>query len=234
MWTTSDNDCYVLEGDQARFYINITQLLVNHLLAFDFDIDQEDDLAFTGCVPFDKASIRQKIDLLSVCLEALLEPEVEPPKLTHLMEAAAYFPFVFLEEQVLTEIEQERLNGDEITEDEQLYSKYYRRQTFDQYQKSSLPQIDQELAAEENSEPKPLHLASHDEEHWRQVINFLAHELVLGDDEDFRLTSYLPQIFDDTASITQNMGIGENYFELRLPLVTEQDYEQALARIHRY
>ena len=234
MWTTSYHDCYVLEGDQARFYINITQLLVNHLLAFDFDIDQEDNVAFTGCVPFDKSSIRQKMDLLSLCLEALLEPEVETPEPTHLMEAAAYFPFAFLEEQVLTEIEQERLNGDQISEDEQFYSKYYRRHTFDQYQKSSLSQIDRELATEENSDPKPLHLESHDEEHWRQVIHFLAHELVLGNDEDFRLTGYLPQILDDTGSITQSMGIGENYFELRLPSVTEQDYEQALARIHRY
>jgi hypothetical protein len=65
-------------------------------------------------------------------------------------------------------------------------------------------------------------------------IHFLAHELVLGDDEDFRITGYLLQILDDTGSITQSMGIGENYFELRLPSVTEQDYEQALARIHRY
>jgi hypothetical protein len=63
-----------------------------------------------------------------------------------------------------------------------------------------------------------LHFESHEEEHWQQVINFLAHELVLGDDEDFRLTGYLQQIVDDTGSITQSMGIGENYyFELRLP-----------------
>jgi len=235
MWTTSFNDAYVLKGDQARFYINLTQLLVNFLVEFDPEIDEPDEIAPTGCVLFDHTSVKQKIYLLSICLEALLEPNVEPPKPNHLIQAAAYFPFAFLEEQVRDEIEREQLDGNQVQdEEERFYARYYRLQTFHQYQQSRLPQIDRELAAEENSDPEPLQLESQDIEEWRHIINFLAHELVLGDDEDFKLTGYFPQIFDDTGSIKSNLGIEENYFQLQLPSVTEEDYKQALARIERY
>ena len=112
---------------------------------------------------------------MSICLEALLEPDLESPERTHLMQAAAYFPFAFLEEQVLDEIEREQVDGNQANdEEERYYARYYCLQTFHQYQKSRLPQIDRELAAEENSDPKPLQLVSQDIEEWRHVINIVA------------------------------------------------------------
>jgi len=179
MWTTSFNDAYVLKGDQARFYINLTQLLVNFLVEFDPEIDEPDEIAPTGCVLFDHTSVKQKIYLLSICLEALLEPNVEPPKPNHLIQAAAYFPFAFLEEQVRDEIEREQLDGNQVQdEEERFYARYYRLQTFHQYQQSRLPQIDRELAAEENSDPEPLQLESQDIElqlaDFKAVYSFLS------------------------------------------------------------
>ncbi|PSB13500.1 hypothetical protein C7B61_16855 [filamentous cyanobacterium CCP1] len=51
------------------------------------------------------------------CLSALLQPEVFPPKLTNVTEAAAFLPFAFLKMKVDEEIEDEMVwVEDETTE----------------------------------------------------------------------------------------------------------------------
>jgi hypothetical protein len=63
------------------------------------------------------------------CLSALLQPEVFPPKLTNVIEAAAFLPFAFLKMRVDEELEDEVVCGEheatENTDHDLIY--FYRR-----------------------------------------------------------------------------------------------------------
>ena len=54
---------------------------------------------------FDQASIEQKIVLLHQVLLALLDPSIPQPKLTNVIEAAAYLPFQVMKLRVEEEID---------------------------------------------------------------------------------------------------------------------------------
>ena len=91
----------VLEGIEATFYLTAMQHAADYLEdAYEF----EDDIVQTYDRMFDLASFDQKIILLHTCLSALLDPSVEDPELSNLIEAAAYFPFSFLRLRVNEEI----------------------------------------------------------------------------------------------------------------------------------
>ena len=81
----------------------------------------EDDIVQTYDRMFDLASFDQKIILLHTCLSALLDPSVEAPELSNLIEAAAYFPFSFLRMRVSEEIEQ----GEWLKEDDPNNLRYF-------------------------------------------------------------------------------------------------------------
>lgn len=81
MWTNSLQHSFILEGKKAEFYLEITQNSVKDLLDrvsdFGWDINQEDNLgSITGCVIFDNATVKQKVYLIHLVLNALLNSSI--------------------------------------------------------------------------------------------------------------------------------------------------------------
>lgn len=257
MWQTQTRYPFYLTGKNAKFYLDISQSLVEQLIEFSYDINQSDDYGErTGCVIFDNATVKQKIFLINFTLKYLLSPNLEAPTPTHILEAAAYFPFAYLEGEVRYEIErqlEETINTEEGRYKED-YFKYYffntlqRRKTYEIYKSNILsfsiacdiidPNAFGECETLEEWQEYYQNILvfspeSTDEKEWI-LINQIAHDLVLGDDEDFMITSYSPQVVDGNTWVEKNMGIAEGYFSNRLPKVNDEEYEQAVQEIFSY
>jgi hypothetical protein len=97
------------------------QYVINYLKSLEEVADQLD--VETGDRMFDIASFDQKVVLLHTCLSALLDPNVEMPKLNNVIEAA-YFPFTVLRTEIAIEIESEQAGE---FDDDETY-RYYNRQ----------------------------------------------------------------------------------------------------------
>jgi hypothetical protein len=256
MWQIYPDHPFILQNYEAEFYLDITQQLVDYLIQFE---DDDVNWIETGCVIFDRADLKQKVYLINFCLSALLKPEIDPPKLTHILEATVYYPFAYLQYQIESELEQEELEQD----DDYKYSifRYTDRRLVEKaYKKIILPsdlEIDineiiqaklewtfseqewQEYMDEELSFLRKRLLFDFDYEstnikQWTDMIETLAHNLVVGDDEDWKVTSFNPQLVDGVTAIEINMGIYDDYITNQLPKVSDKEYKEALENIFNF
>lgn len=259
MWQTQTSNHFYLEGKNAQFYVELSQSLADEITCLGTDLDESDEYSInlTGCVIFDNATIKQKIFLLNFALKHLLSSSLIAPNPTHILEAAAYFPFAYLEAQIQYEIErqlEETINVEEGKYKEDYFKDYFfitfnRRKTYEIYKFNILsfniaydiiePDAFGECETLEEWQEyyqKTLEFSpeSTDEKEWNYVINQLAHNLVLGDDEDFMTSSYNPQIVDGISWVEECMGISKKYFSNLLPKVTDEEYKKALNEIFNY
>jgi hypothetical protein len=113
----------VLQGYEAEFYLTITQRAASYL----WDLVRECvDTDLSGGVPtdervFDGASVNDKIVLMHEVLTALLIADAPTSKVTSTLEAAAFFPFALLIQDIECEIANENM---EIFEDSDTDLKY--------------------------------------------------------------------------------------------------------------
>jgi hypothetical protein len=244
MWQIYPGEPFILEGFRAKFYVEITQNYVDLLLEFaDKNLEKSDYDIETGCIILDNANVKQKVYLIDFCLSALLKPEIPPPTLTHILEATVYLPFAFLIDRIESDIEhQEEAEGTKEYFENYFYFTYRRRLTERAYRRIALPLdiafditsdgSDFELETVEDWQEHYEDILSFDYEstdvrEWADKVNVLAHSLVLGDDEDFRVTSINPQLVDGAAPVALNMGITDEYLSNKLPLVTEEEFEKS-------
>ncbi len=128
MWHTQLGE-RVLEGKEAAFYL----LAVQETVTILEDASPEE---IDWCLPptfdsvFDNATSAQKIVLLHEVLLALLDPSVPEPKLTNVVEAAAYLPFEVMKLKIEEEIEMQK-HGVWAKEDRETRECYYRRSLFE-------------------------------------------------------------------------------------------------------
>ena len=252
MWQIYPDNPFILQNYEAEFYLDITQQLVDYLVQFE---GNDVDWLETGCIIFDRADIKQRIYLIDFCLSALLKPEINPPKLTHILEATVYYPFEYLQYQIESEIEEESEQDDNYQYSIFKYS--YRKLIEKAYKKIILPfelemDINEIIAAKNQwtfSEQQweeymkeelsfmskrllfDFDCESTDIKQWIDMIETIAHHLVVGDDEDWKVTSFNPQLVDGVTAIEINMGIYDDYITNQLPKVSEEDYEKALENI---
>jgi len=212
----------VLEGNEAEFYRTAMHLAAEALQSAHMDTNVLD--CETGERIFDSASFEQKIVLLYRALAALLKPEVEAPKLTNLTEAAAFFPFAFVQMKVEEEIEDEPYWDEE---DSETIIYYYRQLIWNAYEILIVAEH-RSLEDEPKEEEEPLlNWRSTDIIDWISALDELADRIFF--DRDWQVTSLHPQLLNGlTENFSEQTGIEEYYFVNRLPEVTSQEAETAL------
>jgi hypothetical protein len=130
-----------LDGFEAGFYLAITQRAAAYLWDIVRDFENEDPTGgvLTGEHLFDRAPITDKIAVIHEVLTALLDPNVSAPQVTSTLEAAAYFPFALL----LQDIEEEIGNEDmELVDDSEEDLKYhFRKIAWEALEKLELPRM---------------------------------------------------------------------------------------------
>lgn len=226
-WHTSQGD-RVLEGTEAAFYLSAVQHAIDHLQELQ-DIDEETDVV-TGDRIFDYASLNQKVVLLHTCLQALLDPEIDPPELTSVLEAAAYFPFAFLKLELKMELESEE---DEIFDNEE-FKYYYRNivwQVFDEFVYPRWQSAIEEFG--EDEEENAFHQHSTNLRLWKSIIDQMANRIFW--DRDWVVSSFAPELLDGIEkSFSEMTGLTEEYVTNRLPKVTSKHVKQAIAAIKNW
>ena len=225
----------VLKGAEAEFYLATLQDAVDYLQEME-EHDMSSDV-LTGDRIFDSASFNQKIVLLHQCLSALLDPEIPPPQLTNLLEAAAFFPFAFLELRVMDEAEEETIlirNGEAVdSEDAFLYQ--YRKLVWNAYDalilsKQQKPDEDSDVG---DNELSSLGWRSTNARDWKDAIEDLADRIFY--DRDWQVTAQHPQLLDGLEEdFSQQTGISENYITNRLPKVSTEQVAAALSAIQAW
>jgi hypothetical protein len=221
----------VLEGVEAKFYLNAMRFAVEYLEEAE-ELGDESDVE-TGDRIFDSASFDQKIVLLHYCLSALLQPEVFPPKLTNVMEAATFLPFAFLKMKVDEEIEDEMVWGEDEatknTDHDLIY--FYRRFVWDAYKALILEERQSRKAELDDEDGEPLlDYHSRDRGDWVNRLDELASRIFY--DRDWQITSFHPQLLDGLSeSFSEQTGIDEEYVTNRLPKVTTEQTVMALSAL---
>jgi|GEM_PF-1144056 hypothetical protein len=254
MWQIYPGHPFILQGFEAKFYLELIYGFLNLFLeAADENLEASDCDVSTGCIILDNATVKQKVYLISFCLSALLDPNIPPPQLTHILEATVYLPFAYLQEEIEKEIENQeyimKQENDRQNYWEDYFSLFYYRRMADQaYRQLILPlniALDithsQDLEMETVEEFQQYYqeilsfsYESTDLQEWTDRITSLAHHSVLGDDEDFQITSIAPQLVDGATDVALNMGITDEYLSNKLPNVSDEEYEEALKVIYKY
>ncbi|MBE9007181.1 hypothetical protein IQ259_19445 [Fortiea sp. LEGE XX443] len=230
-WHTQIGD-RVLEGIEAKFYLEILQEAVYYLQEIE---DFNDELeCLTEDNIFDNANFNQKIVLLHSCLVALLNPDVPPPSLTNSLEAAAFFPFAFLQMKVEEEI---NLAEDGLFEEGEDYLKYcYRQRLWSVFEQLILPSWQAEEFdddEEEYDDWSDFDYHSTDVEQWKWLVDELADRIFW--DRDWQFSSEFPQLLDGIEpEFSQTTGIYEDYMSNRLPKVTPEEAKTALLEIQTW
>ncbi|MGG6270499.1 hypothetical protein ACQ4M3_37575 [Leptolyngbya sp. AN03gr2] len=226
-WHTSLGD-RVLEGTEAAFYLSAVQHAIEHLQELQ-DIDEETDVV-TGDRIFDYASLNQKVVLLHTCLQALLDSRIDPPELTSVLEAAAYFPFAFLKLELKMELESEE---DGIFDNEE-FKYYYRNivwQVFDEFGYPCWQSAIEEFG--EDEEENAFHQHSTNSRLWKSIIDQMANRIFW--DRDWMVSSFAPELLDGIdQSFSEMTGLTEEYVTNRLPKVTSKQVKQAIAAIKNW
>lgn len=210
-WRTNIGE-RVLQGIEAEVYLTVMQDAVEHLEDIQ-DLDEPDVL--TEDRIFDIASFEQKIVLLHRCLCALLNPDIESPMLTNVVEAAAYYPFAFLKMRVEDEI---YIETEGLDQDESL--KYFYQdllwKAFEAYFCESWQAGREEFGFDE--ELDTFQQRSTNLRAWHSVVDQLIDRIFW--DRDWALTSNHPELLDGVEEeLSQFLGL-DDYFTNRLPQVT--------------
>lgn len=229
MWKTNDG-LRVLEGAEAEFYLKAMQLAIEYLQEYaEFD---EKINVLTHDRIFDGANFEQKVFLLHFSLSALLNPNIEAPILTNVTEAAAYFPFAFIQKCVEEEIELEETNF--VNELESM--KYYYRnlvwKTFKEYVLPNWKQFDS-LFIDTNNKSSAYDVHSKDPSFWKEVINSLA-DMIFWD-RDWVITTIHPQILDGIEPhVSESIRLSSSYVTNRLPKISREQALEALEAIKNW
>ncbi|BAS59541.1 hypothetical protein NIES2135_09300 [Leptolyngbya boryana NIES-2135] len=191
--------------------------------------DLEESEVLTGDRIFDIATFEQKVVLLYRCLSAFLDPTIEPPTLTNVIEAAAYFPFAFLQMRFGDEI---YLEKEGLNEEESL--KYFYRNLvwrgFEKYLLSNWQAGQEEFGFDE--ELDTFHSHSDNLSLWHTVVDELVDRIFW--DRDWALTSNHPEVLDGIEEeLSKPLGL-DNYFTNRLPQVTLEQEEVAINEIRNW
>jgi hypothetical protein len=232
-WHTQIDD-RVLEGSEAALYLSAMQHAVEYLEEMA-DLEAEVDILTCDRI-FDSASFDQKVVLLHTCLSALLDPNVPVPPLTNVLEAAAYFPFVFLRRQIGEEIETETFEAEQPEDFEQDEDDryYYRRilwQIFEEYIRPLWDSATEEYG--EDEEETAFNDRSTNFGLWDSIIESMM-ELIFWD-RDWMVSSLAPQLLDGIEeSFSDLTDVTEEYLINRLPKVTPDEAEAALAAIYNW
>jgi hypothetical protein len=226
-WRTPSGD-RVLQGSEAALYLNAMQSAVEYLdLAHEADCELD---MMTGDRIFDGASFNQKIVLLHTCLGALLKPEIAAPELTSVLEAAAYFPFAFLQNEIELEIEEDEAGFSEG----ETFQYSYRSLIWSIFDEFIRPRW--EAAVEEfgeDEEESAFNEHSTNLSLWSSIIDAMA-DLVFWD-RDWQMSSLKPELLDGIPEfLSQETGLEESYLINRLPKVTDEQAEIALAAIRHW
>ena len=234
-WHTSLAD-RVLQGSEAALYLSAMQHAVEYLEDMA-DLDGEVGVS-TGDRIFDGASFDQKVVLLHTCLAALLDPNVAMPDLTSVLEAAAYFPFAFLQQQIQEEIELEiseakQLTPAELDQDED-FRYYYRRMLWQIFEEHIRPLWDSAIEEYgEDEAEQAFHDRSTNFALWDSMIEDMMERIFW--DCDWMVSSVAPQLLDGIEEeLSQRLDLTEAYVTNRLPNVTVGQAETALAAIHNW
>ena len=232
MWKTSIG-LRTLEGIEAEFYLEAVQLAVDYLELYAEA--KEEIHVFTYDRTFDSASFEQKVVLLHRCLAALLDSTVEAPMLTNTIEAAAYFPFVY----ICTQVEEEINLEDTEFQDEPDNVKYSYRQMlwkpFTAYILQAWQESDEspEVKESENYEPIVYDVRSKDVFFWEEIIDELVDRIFW--DRDWQLTFTNPQILDGIdLAIGEPIDLTDDYITNRLPKVSPEQAREALTAIKKW
>ncbi|NER38218.1 MAG: hypothetical protein F6J93_30395 [Oscillatoria sp. SIO1A7] len=245
-WHTIMGD-RVLTGVEAKFYIEAVQNAFAVLNDEINDMNEEDsedwcaDMYPTGSTLFDRSSFNQKAVLVNFVLSALLKPEIPYPPLTHILEAAAYFPLVFVRSMVSSETEDDDFVNEYEPDAEYRY--YYRKMLYLPFKEIILPweleSLEQEREDYEPDEFEKMLQAKQKFDYrcnvfgeWDNIIEFLADRIFW--DRDWQIVSYHPQLLDGGNEITKMMGIDDDYLSNRLPKVSDEEAAKALAEIHAW
>lgn len=226
---------FVLTGEFAKLYIKAVQHGVD--LLWDYYENNTEFMWYpTGSRLFDNAHYYQKVHLINICLSALIDPNYPPPKRSHLLDAAAYFPFAFLLEEIEGEIEQELSDikhGGELTPDREKYKYYYRQMLEGAFQEEIVPlelmdyyeceedySDDREYFEEMIAEVKKFPYQSTEMSYWDYILEMLANHIF--EDRDWEMVSDTPAWLDGGDEISQMMGVSDSYLTNRLPKVTKK------------
>jgi hypothetical protein len=228
-WHTHIGD-RILTGIEAEVYLTAMQHAIDHLqdaleYGDDFDVKTYDRM-------FDLASFDQKVFLLHHCLSALLKPNVASPELSNVLEAAAYFPFAFLRNRVVGEIELSKGDWFEEDNDEELQF-FYRRLVWEAFEEYVLPNwkaAEAEYGVDEDE--AAFNHRSDNLDLWEQAIDDLIDRIFW--DRDWMMTWTNPQVLDGVEDeISEPLGL-DDYFTNRLPKATAEESAIALAEIRNW
>lgn len=226
-WRTQIGD-RVLQGSEAALYINAMQSAVEYLDMLH-EIEDEPDIK-TGDRMFDGASFHQKVVLLHTCLCALLKPDIAAPELTSVLEAAAYFPFAFLQNEIAAEIEADEAGFSEGENFQYAYRSLV-WSIFDEFIQPRWQSAVEEFG--EDEEESAFHQHSTNLSLWESIIDAMADRIFW--DRDWHMSSLKPELLDSIPEfLSQATGLEESYLINRLPNVTAEQAETALAAIRRW
>lgn len=214
-----------LEGVEAELYLEAMQGAVDYIEVMGDELDVK-----TGDRVFDSATLHQKAVILHHCLSAFLQPEVEAPELTNVLEAGAYFPFAYLKMRLEEEISEE----DEWSDEEEDLKYAYRRSLWNAFEEFVRPRW--EAAVEEYGErEEETDFSDHstDLDLWEEIIEDLADRIFW--ERDWQVGSIAPQLLDGIEDdFSQLTGLDEKYVMNRLPSVTKEEAEIALSEIRNW
>ena len=223
-----------LDGFEAGFYLAIIQRAAAYLWDIVRDIEDEDPMGgvITGEHLFDRAPVKDKIACIHEVLTALLDPSAPAPQVTSTLEAAAYFPFALLLQDIQVEIDNEKM---EIFNDDEEDLKYhFRKLTWEALEKLELPRmIEVDLAEGFDGQLFTDGCHSTDFSDWQEILEIL--EMRFFDDNDWILTSQHPQLLDGMEKgLAYDVGIDRGYFNNRLPKVSEEGAEALYKQIQQW
>ncbi len=232
VWRTNWGD-RTLEGAEADFYLIATHIAIERIEALR-ELCEEFDWG-TGNRLFDTASFEKKVAIIHFCLSALLRPDVSPPQLTHVLEAAAYFPFASLKLSIEDEI---LLSQEGFFEGRKKpYEFYYRQilwQAFLNLVKAELESVpEKDFEAEEDIDIPEFNEFSQDLEQWETIIESFLERVFW--DRDWMISTKFPQLLDGIEpEFTAATGIDEGYMTNRLPAGIQIDVNLALSQIKNW
>lgn len=211
----------VLEGKEAAFYLLAAQETVRMLSdASPEEIDWYLPPTFDSV--FDNATPAQKIVLLHEVLLALLDPSIPEPKLTNVVEAAAYLPFEVMKLKIEEEIEMQKL-GAWVKEDGETLEFYYRLALQSACQSLNW-KVDVDI-----ERPRIRSYRSINVELWHQTLEALAGRIFW--DDDWRMTARCEGFLEGKHPEVVQWGGLTDYLTAQLPIVFNAQVKMAVGAI---
>jgi hypothetical protein len=232
-WMTTLGET-TLKGIEAKFYLSITQRATAYLWDIVREVEGEDPTGgiATGERLFDAAPVNDKIAFIHEVITSLLVDDVPVPKVTSTLEAAAYFPFALLLQDIEEELSSEEMGLFEDSNRDQKYS--FRKLTWEAFEHIELSRmIEVDLEEGHDGQLFPEGYQSRDFFEWQEILEILERRFF--DDNDWILTSQHPQLLDGMdESLAYEVGIEQGYFSNRLLKVSDEGAESLYQQIQNW